>query len=204
MARTDFSITGIFTNSFGIGRGKPFDPSQIIRPGIEQPDAYENLPAGSDDEGTEFINMRNSLSANNPLTGEPFFMPVRLGGVVLPNEPTLYIGARKNIVETPLVGSVRRGTVKELIAEEDYDIVIRGIAINYRSKLVYPEDTVKALHNLYQRNESLEIQSALTNLLGIYRVVIRSFTLPEMIGFQHAQAYELQCVSDDDFILEIE
>jgi hypothetical protein len=44
---------------------------------------------------------------------------------------------------------------------------------------------------------------ALTNLLGIYRLVITSFELPEMIGIQHAQAYQFTCISDEDFLLEL-
>jgi len=204
MAKVNFSITGIFQNTFGIGRGKPFDSSKADTPGIREEQPFEDLPASSDDEGTEFVNMRNSLSANNPITGAPFFMPIRLGGVLLPNEPSIIIIAKKNILETALVGSTRRGTVKELIAVEDYEITIRGIAINYESKLVYPEDQVKALHDLFLRNEALEIQSALTNLFGIYRLVIKQATFPEMTGIQHAQAYEFGCVSDEDFILELD
>lgn len=204
MARSDFSISGIFNSTFGINRGRPFDAEQAQQSAVRREQAFDNLPASQDDEGTEFINMRNTLSANNPVTGAPFFMPVSLGGITLPNEPTLLVIGKKNILETPLVGSTRRGTVKELISVEDYDITIRGIAINYASKLVYPEDTVKQLYELFERNESLEIESALTNLLGIYRVVIRQVTFPEMVGFQHAQAYEFQCVSEEDFILEID
>lgn len=204
MAQLEFSITGIFEKTFGIGRGKPFDSSKADQPGVREELPFEDLPVSADDEGTEFVNMRNSLSANNPATGVPFFMPIQLGGVLLPNEPSIIIVAKKNILETALVGSTRRGTVKELIAVEDYDITIRGIAINYQSKLVYPEDQVKSLHDLFLRNEALEIQSALTNLFGVYRLVIKEATFPEMTGIQHAQAYEFKCVSDEDFILEID
>lgn len=204
MARLDFSIGNILTGTFGTGRGKPFDLEQIQQGVIRTEQAFSNVPVASDEEGTEFVNMRNSISASNPITGTPFFMPIQLGGILLPNEPTLVITARKNILETALVGSTRRGTVKELISVEDYEIVIRGVALNYKSRVVYPEDMVKELHELFQRNESLPVSSALTNLLGIYRLVIRQLILPEMTGIQHAQAYEFQCVSDEDFILEID
>jgi hypothetical protein len=147
--------------------------------------------------------MRNTLNAVLP-TGQSIFMPIRLGGVLLPNEPTIRITGQKTIVETALAGSTRRGTVKELISVDDYQVLIRGIAINYSSKLIYPEDQVKALHDLYLKNESLLIECALTNLLGIYRLVIKSVDFPEMVGVQHAQAYEFTCISDEDFDLEIQ
>ena len=202
MAEISFDIGTLLNKAFGIGRGKPFDPSQIQEPGIREERPFSDLPTVSDDEGTEFVQMRNSIKSNLP-TGQPVFMPVRLGDLVLPNEPSLIINSRKNIVETALAGSTRRGTVKELISIEDWSVTIRGVAINYASKLVYPEDIVKGLQDLYERNESLEIMCALTNLLGIYRLVIREFDLPEMIGIQHAQAYQFICTSDEDFILEL-
>lgn len=208
MAKLQFDISGLagtlFPQAFGVKRGKPFDPSQAQEPTIRAEADFEDLPESNDDEGTEFVNMRNSLQAVNPLTGKAYFMPIRLGGVLLPNEPTITITPSKNILKTKLTGSTRKGTVKELTSIEDYDITIRGIAINLKSKLVYPEDEVKALHDLFLRNESLEIECALTNLLGIYRIVIeKGPILTEMRGVQHAQAYEFQCVSDEDFRLEL-
>lgn len=201
---TDFSIPSLFERAFGINRGKPYDPSKIIDPNYNPGEPVPQVEgAGADDLNSEFVQVRNSIGQNLP-TGQPLFMPVQIGGLVLPNEPTIYIFGRKNVVETSLVGSTRRGTVKELIGVDDYSITIRGIAINYDDNKVYPEDQVKAIHDLYLQNESLEIQCGLTSLLGIYRVVIKHIALPEMIGIQHAQAYELQCVSDEDFLLEID
>lgn len=202
MAQISFDIETILNRAFGIGRGRPFDPGQVQEPGIRQETPYDEFQPVTDQGGSEFVQMRNSIRSNLP-TGQSVFMPVRLGGVVLPNEPSLIIASRKNIVETALAGSTRRGTVKELISIEDWAVTIRGVAINYDSKVVYPEDLIKSLRDLYERNEALEIQCALTNLLGIYRLVIREFELPEMIGIQHAQAYQFTCTSDEDFILEL-
>jgi len=202
MAQINFDIGTLFNQAFGFGRGKPFDPSQIQEPEIRNELDFDDLPISSDEEGTEFVQVRNSLNATMA-DGRTIFMPMRLGGVILPNEPSISISSRKNIVETALAGSTRRGTVKELISIEDWQVTIRGIAINTKSKLVYPEDTVKGLRDLYEKNEALEVMCALTNLLGIYRLVITGFELPEMIGIQHAQAYQFTCVSDEDFLLEL-
>lgn len=202
MADFTLDIETLFKSAFGLGRGKPFDHRQIKEPVVGAQPPYEAVPAARDAEGTEFVQMRNSLPAALP-SGRTLFMPMRLGGVMLPNEPSISISSRKNIVETALAGSTRRGTVKELISIEDWQVTIRGVAINFESRLVYPEDQVKALRDLYERNESLTVACALTNLLGIYRLVIRDFELPEMIGVQHAQAYQFNCTSDEDFLLEL-
>lgn len=202
MVQTEFSINNLLRDAFGIGRGLPFDSSKVQEPEIRTEAAFSNVPVGDDQEGAEFMQMRLSVNSSLP-TGRPVFMPMRLGGIILPNEPSIIINSRKNIVETPLAGSTRRGTVKELVSVEDWSVTIRGVVINYNSVVVYPEDEVKALRDLYNRNEALEVESALTNLLGVYRLVIKEFLLPEMIGVQHAQAYQFICVSDEDFTLEI-
>lgn len=197
-----YDIATLFQSAFGVQRGKPFDTPEPTR--VRQEPPYDELPngAGYDDEGTEFVSMRDTLKVYDSL-GRQVFLPVRIGGVLLPNEPTLLIAGKKHIIETPLVGSTRRGTVKELISVGDYDIQIRGIAANSNSKTAYPEDIVKKLNDLYLRNEAVDIECAMTSLLGIYRVVIKDLTLPEMLGVQHAQAYQFTCVSDEDFILEL-
>lgn len=202
MAQINFDINTLFKQAFGFGRGKPFDSSQAQEPQIRHEIDFDDLPTSNDDEGTEFVQVRNSLNATLA-DGRVIFMPMRLGGLILPNEPSISISSRKNIVETALTGSTRRGTVKELISIEDWQVTIRGIAFNEKSKVVYPEDQVKSLRDLYEKNESLEVMCALTNLMGIYRLVITGFELPEMIGVQHAQAYQFTCVSDEDFLLEL-
>ena len=203
MAEVNFDVNSLFEKAFGFGRGKPYDSQQIKEGTALQADGYDVDSVVSDQEGTEFVNMRNTIRATDKL-GRQLFLPMQIGTVLLPNEPTVSITGRKMIIETGLVGSERRGSVKELIRQEDYTLTIRGIAINQESKRVYPEDTVKELHELYLLNESLKVESALTSLLGIYRLVIKQITFPEMVGIQHAQAYELLCVSDEDFELNID
>ena len=200
MAEFDFSINSLFERAFGIGRGKPYDAGQL-REDESVEIEYEDVEVASE-EGTEFVSVRNALNARTP-QGEAIFLPVKIGGLLLPNEPTISFSKEKRIEKTVLPGSRRRGTVKELISSEDWQITIRGIAINYESKIFYPEDQVKKLIDLDAEERALDIQCALTSLLGIYRVVIKKISLPEMIGIQHAQAYELQCVSDEDFVLEL-
>lgn len=202
MATINFDISSLFRQAFGVGRGIPFDPGQVQEPEIRHELDFPDSPIVGDATETEFVQVRSSLNASLP-DGRQIFMPMQLGGVLLPNEPSIAVSSRKNIVETALAGSTRRGTVKELISIEDWQITIRGIAINFESKLIYPEDQVKSLRDLYERNEALEVKCALTNLLGIYRLVITGFELPEMIGIQHAQAYQFTCVSDEDFLLEL-
>lgn len=199
MADLNLSVAGLFQQAFGTNRG--FDGNQLRTD--EQTEKEFDVPADESGEGTEFLSVRNELNAKLP-DGRSLFMPVQLGGVLLPNEPTVSFSTKKKIKETELTGSKRRGTVKELVSSGDWQITIRGVAVNFDSKDFYPEDIVKSLNELNNREEALEVKCALTSLLGIYRLVIVNFRLLEMVGVQHAQAYEFQCISDEDFILEID
>lgn len=135
------------------------------------------------------------------LHGRPYFMPVKLGDVELPN-PVIKITNKKTIVETAMVG--RTGTVKELISMEDYKINIKGIIIMEDNS--YPEAEIRKLHDLYKQNTSFPISSALTDifLTDDNKVVITDITWPEKIGTQNVKTYEMNLVSDHplDLILK--
>ena len=134
--------------------------------------------------------------------GTALFMPCMIGGLQLPNEPIVSVSIKKKVVETALYGNKRKGTVKEIISTEDYQLKIKGVAVNYNDTVNYPRDVIEQINELFLRNEALEIVSPLTELLGIDFVVLKSLALPEMVGVQHAQAYQLSAVSDEEFILE--
>jgi hypothetical protein len=129
------------------------------------------------------------------------FMPVKIGELDLWN-PVIRVTARKTIVETPLVE--REGSVKEIISLDDYIINIRGIIKNKTG--LWPADEVKQLFDLWKQNKALPIQSALTAiaLSGNENVVITNLSLPEQQGKVESVAYEIECVSDQAFSLEIE
>lgn len=179
-----FSLLSLYKDAFRSNPGTAYD-----------------IPSVSDSEG-QFLEMQKSLAAADTL-GRPLFLPVELGGLLLDNEPTVRITGRKIIVKSRPVGSTRKGSVKEQIGIDDDLVVIRGIIINEDSTRRYPEDKVKALKDLINKNEALTIRCGLTELHGIYRVVIEDYDFPEIRGFQHAQAYELRCSSDEDFQLEL-
>jgi len=132
------------------------------------------------------------------LSGRSYFMPVKLGQVDLPN-PVIKVTNKKTIVETALVGRI--GTVKELIGQEDYKINIKGIIIMEDS--TYPEDMIATIHELYSRNTSLTISSALTNifLTDNNSVVITDISWPEIAGVQNVKTYEMNLLSDRPFEL---
>ncbi|MBY0244508.1 MAG: hypothetical protein K2Q03_03535 [Sphingobacteriaceae bacterium] len=132
--------------------------------------------------------------------GKEIYLPIVLENVML-QLACMSVSAKKNIVETVIVG--RQGTVKELISAQDYQINIKGFFVDQNGE--YPEAQVMELKRLYDKNTSLKIKSLLTDILGdsdMY-VVLESFSLPEMRGIRGVQAYEVNCISDKLFELEI-
>ena len=65
--------------------------------------------------------------------------------------PVISISSRKTIIETPL--TERRGTVKELVNIQDYEITIKGFLITGANE--FPESDVTTLRNIYEQNAAL-------------------------------------------------
>jgi hypothetical protein len=132
------------------------------------------------------------------LYGRSYFMPVRLGEVILPN-PVIRVTNKKTIVETAMVSRI--GTVKELIGQEDYRINIKGIIIMENNS--YPEADIKKIHALYEQNIGFPISSPLTDIFlsEDNKVIITDITWPEITGTQNVKTYEINLVSDNPFDL---
>lgn len=128
------------------------------------------------------------------------FMPVKLGGVQLWG-PQIRITGRKTIVETQLVE--RGGSVKEIISTDDYIINIRGVIKTTDG--LWPDEELNILLELYRKNEAVPIESAKTAsvLNGNEYVVITNLSLPGNPGFVESIRYEIECVSDTPFTLEL-
>lgn len=153
------------------------------------------------------------------LLGREFFMPVYLshadknGNTISytdKNDPNVWqlpfpvISIRGNIsiVDTNLVQ--RRGSVHEIINQDDYLISIKGIMVTEDN--TFPEAMVRRLREFYEIGQSLTIISALTDQFlhnGEDKVIIRAFDMPGVPGSQGLRAYSLDLVSDSIFTLEL-
>lgn len=132
--------------------------------------------------------------------GRYYFLPVTLGDVDLPY-PIIRIQSRKYIVETQM--TERKGSVIELISQDNWKIYIRGFIINHDRQ--FPEDEIAELINLYERNESLVIKNVLTDIaLAVSdKVKIADLNFPEVRGVEYVKPYEINLISDSIFDLEI-
>lgn len=156
-------------------------------------------PAANERESSNLGSTLRKRDAN----GRWYFMPVVLvykgKEYEMPNS-LISIRGRKHIVSTPMVG--RKGSVKELINIEDYDIRIQGVALDTD----WPDDQLAAIKEIYAVNESVQLKCALTDIFMDEEdmVVIKSIDIPEMKGIEHAQTYSLELETDRSFELILE
>lgn len=123
---------------------------------------------------------------------------------VFPNEPLMSISLSKTIVETATVGKERKGTVKEYICTEDYNINIKGVCVNEAEPETYPAEQVAELKKMFEINDSLEVVSnPFLELFEIRNIVFKDIQFDEMAGEQGLQKFTITAVSDQDFYADL-
>ena len=208
MAEISFSLTDLFERTFGY-KTKAFDPNFKTPNGLSfrrKENGAQGSPYYSIDAlGNEYY-MPVSVTYTDSLKGNGLEAGDSSGSVSkweLPY-PVITVASRKTIVETPL--TERRGTIKELINIQDYEIVIKGFIIGNANE--FPETDVTRLRNIYEQNVALSIQCPLTDIFllrpdrsGSDQVVIKELTFPAIAGVKNVRPYQVRMVSDEPFNL---
>lgn len=96
----------------------------------------------------------------------------------------------------------RKGTVKELINLQDYEISLQAV---YEGE-DFPDEELAEPNTLYNLNESVEIDCALTSIFLDQddRVVIKSIDVSDVKGTENMQLVKMNLVTDCYFELVIE
>lgn len=152
--------------------------------------------------------LRGSFKLQSKLNTE-YALPVKLDGWQLPQEPIISIRGGKNIIETelnridPKTNRIQRKNVLEEINLNNYKIRIRGIILSEDEFDSYPEQSVRRLREVLEKPGSISIENGLTALWNITKVAIKDWDMREVQGYLGAQSFEIECLSDEDFDLEI-
>lgn len=119
----------------------------------------------------------------------------------LPDTVLVDVKRQKTIVKTSIAG--RKGTVKEMVSDDDDAITIRGLIINPKGN-AYPEAAVKELNKWFEINKELEIISPiLNNIFSIYNIVVETFDCPRVEGTPSVQPFTIAALSDEPIELLI-
>jgi hypothetical protein len=122
----------------------------------------------------------------------------------LPLDPVISVSGKNTIIRRHVLKmdntkDNRRGTVKELWSQDDYEVNIAGVLIG-RDDL--PEDDLRKLRGYMEARKVLDIESRLLGLFGITRLAIEDYSLPFTKGMEN-QMYAIKGYSDDMFDLLI-
>jgi hypothetical protein len=170
----------------------------VLAPGYPKDKAVINVPGVT------------SFSQNNvpgikerqlSVMGTPLFMPVMLDGYQLPNTPLIAVTGSKTIVKTAIDGN--EGTFKELFALNDYQVSIKGIAVQMDGSDEFPQEQIRKIREIFEKRKSVEVVNELLALFNINLLSLEALSIPEVEGAQSWQPYEITCSSDKAFDLEL-
>jgi hypothetical protein len=194
MATISFDLASLFEQTYGYKTGA-FDPkfNPVVR-GNGRVSAQGSPYYGLSQNVEYYLPVTLSYSSDGASN---------LVDVTLPH-PVVSISCRKTIVETVL--TERRGTAKELINSQDFQITIKGFIIGSDNE--FPEEQMTKLRDLYELNRPLSIKCPLTDIFlvrpgrrGSDQVVIQELKLPFVTGVKNVRPYELSLLSDEAFNL---
>lgn len=120
-----------------------------------------------------------------------------------PWEPVITVKGKNVITRRRVAKSEKRGTIKEYWTQDDYEINIQGMMMNYFQEQSYPTDDVDILRQICEARQSLRVNCELLELFGIQQIVIEDFDLPFTKG-ENVQGYVIKAYSDDLFDLLID
>lgn len=204
MATAKFNINDSFKEVFGVYARIPLYTVNEAGEGTELPDypeAAAKFLQGEYQRGVNLVapsgvSMWDRFSVIMPSKDEN-----TVTSMYLPHATVAELSRAKNIVTTQLQG--RNGTVKEYISMGDWQISLRGFIIDYENDL-YPEEDVRRMNDIFEKDKALKINSKLLSLIGVTRIVVTDIKFPSMEGFQNVQPFELTLLSDEPIVLEVE
>lgn len=160
--------------------------------------------------------------------GTPVFMPIYLGnentgnityvkgGITFSIEglkllcATVEVSHTRNIIKTSIEGADE--TVKEFVGNGDYNLTIKAIlgadlyvkqgASPQKANLLYPAQMVKQINDICLAPVAIPIVHKLLYQLGIYDIVVESFSFPSTPGRENIQVVEITALSDKTFVLK--
>ncbi|MEG2067707.1 MAG: DUF6046 domain-containing protein [Tannerellaceae bacterium] len=200
MRKPDFNIKDILISAIGY-KGLPYPGAWF--PSVNRPGNSDDYEYPGDGPQTKQYSDLGSVLRKMDAQGRWYFLPVVLvhkgKDYEIPNSVISFTG-KKTIIETAMVG--RKGSVKELINIDDYEISVQG----YAQADDFPEIALSEFNELYNINEAVTLKCALTDIFLSEddRVVIKSIELSDMRGTDTFLAIKINLVTDQNFKLIIE
>ncbi len=161
--------------------------------------ALEQAANFSIDQAKDFIIDKTGGEFNLPVFAPLIFEPLIKTNLVLPtlrvDAVTVSATRTKNIVKTKIEG--RDSTIKEHISNGDFSISMNGLIAEDFATQDYPKGKLFLLRQFLDAPYSLPITHAILNRLGVYEIVIDSYSIPSIEGTKNIQKFTAQATSDE-------
>jgi hypothetical protein len=150
----------------------------------------------------ELLNINNTKNKyTNELVRNNVFFRTQGGITIELIDVETHVTLNNTIVSTPL--NKRKGSVKEFIQAQDYNIEISGQLISDKQN-AFPLQEFKDLIEILEETEQIEISNVYVNTFGVCRVVLKSYTFDKSTKFVNTVSFKLSLLSDEDYNLIIE
>lgn len=200
MSAVVYDLRQIYRQTFG---SNPHVPKVVPTTNQEQPFEIS--------ESNNNVSQLSGSSFTAQYLGKEIWLPVKFYNLdmsifgtdkILLPYTVIKMSAKKTIIKTPL--AERKGTVKELYSIDDFVISLKGFVIDEANRN-FPENELIVLKKLFERNEAIDFDNALSNIfLDEQRVVIESLELPEVEGGRkHIRPFSMTLESDSVFTLNV-
>ncbi len=117
-----------------------------------------------------------------------------------PIEPLVTVSGKNTIIRRNVAKSAGKGTIKERWSQDDYSVSIQGILCNPEDE--YPEADLRALLEIFDARQSIEVEHDILLIFGITHLAIESANFPHTKGLNN-QNFEVKAYSDTPFELLI-
>lgn len=125
------------------------------------------------------------------------------GDYTLPYSCVAEFRRKANITKTEVLGNT--GTVKELFGLGDWDITIRGIALDSRSgEGTKAREQIETLCRWAEVSDSIGIEGSIFRGKGIYNVAIESIEILPIVGRWNAIPFQIEMISDEPIELYLQ
>lgn len=118
---------------------------------------------------------------------------------MFPMEPVIAVNGKNNIIRRDILkvldgDSQRRGSVKELWSQDDYEVNISGVFRSFNGEL--PIKDISKLRGMCEARETIDVKSELLIKFGIERIAIEDFQFPFTKGMEN-QIFSIKAYSDN-------
>lgn len=131
------------------------------------------------------------------LLGLPIFQRIYFddkGDLLELTDALVDVSLHRIIIKTQINGM--DGTIKEFISNSDYDVTIRGFLIG-SNPYKAPEKEIRKFRKYFtDKKKQLSVTGKIFDLLGIDKLVVEEWSLPQLPTYINIRPFELKCVSD--------